>query len=67
MIEILNMIAIVSFTLMMLCYLGFMTLEIIKACRNKEYSMLVWIVGMLMFAIFAISSAFIFVLEVIAK
>lgn len=67
MIEILNMVAIVSFTLMVLCYLGFMTLEIIKAFRNKEYSTFVWVVGMLMFAIFAISSAFIFVLEVIAK
>ena len=67
MIEILNMVAIVSCTIMVLCYLGFMTLEIIKAFRGKEYSMLIWMVGMLMFAIFAVSSASIFMLEVIVK
>lgn len=64
MIEFLSIVAIVSFALMVLCFLGFLLYNVIQAIQWGEYPMAFFMVGVLMFVISMIS---IFILEVIAK
>ena len=64
MIEFLSIVAIVSFALMVLCFLGFLLHNVIQAIQWGEYSMALAMMGVLMFVISIISIG---VLEVIAK
>ena len=64
MIEFLSIVAIVSFALMVLCFLGFLLHNVIQAIQWGEYSMALAMMGVLMFVISIISIG---VLEVITK